>query len=592
MKRLWVFSGVLGLAFLLAGLAYGVIPLEIPFLAPRAVEAAPAIPEATAPESLPEAEPIACSALTSNGETAFRSTLLATKDSYVTDRAGDTNYGTATNLKVGLSSLLGTYTYRTFAAFNLSSLPADAVILTATLELYRTSAGDFNIAAQALTQEWNETTVTWNAQPTATTVNEATGAAAGDWYRWDVTQIVKNWYNGAWTNYGLRLIPSGMGVPPCSPHSFDSREATNPPRLVITYVRRTELTVQADAHISHSYPNNNYGTSQSMSVRDDLTGTGAHALLKFDLSDIPAGSTVISASLGLEAVINRAQAGTVMETFSIAPEAVLAAWQERGVTWNNAPATAGQGDPAQPWKEWPWNWFDVTHIARAWSSGAMSNYGVMLKPASGSPGSALMYTREGSGPAHLIITYGPPPCYPATDVTINGATAGLIGTAYDFTAEVLPVTATLPITYVWEATGQAPYSGSQASQTYTWTTPGTKGITVTVENCESSLVDTHQVVITEPPPLCPQPLTGLTLTGPAGGGHRNDVWLYRDAGPRERYAAHHLHLGSDRSDALHRLTSHTPIHLGHAWIQDDHCLRAELRGDSRAALHRQRATAS
>ena len=257
MKRLRTFSGVLGLAFLLAGLTYGVISLEIPFLAPRAVEAAPAIPETAAPENLPETEPVACSAVTSDGGTAFRSTLLATKDSYVTDKAGgDTNYGTATNLNVGLSSLLGTYTYRTFAAFNLSSLPADAVILTATLELYRTSAGDFNITAQALTQEWHETTVTWNAQPTATTANEATGAAAGDWYHWDVTQIVKNWYNGAWTNYGLRLIPSGMGTMPYSPHSFDSREADNPPRLVIMYVRRTELTVQADAGISHpsSYP--------------------------------------------------------------------------------------------------------------------------------------------------------------------------------------------------------------------------------------------------------------------------------------------------------------------------------------------------
>ncbi|MBP8863011.1 MAG: DNRLRE domain-containing protein [Anaerolineae bacterium] len=517
MKRLRTFSGVLGLAFLLAGLTYGVISLEIPFLAPRAVEAAPAIPETAAPENLPEAEPVACSAVTSDGGTAFRSTLLATKDSYVTDKAGDTNYGTATNLNVGLSSLLGTYTYRTFAAFNLSSLPADAVILTATLELYRTSAGDFNIAAQALTQEWHETTVTWNAQPTATTANEATGAAAGDWYHWDVTQIVKNWYNGAWTNYGLRLVPSGMGTIPYSPHSFDSREAANPPRLVIMYVRRTELTVQADAGIFHRYPNNNYGTSQDMSVRDDRTGTGAHALLKFDLSGIPAGSTVISASVGLQAVFNRAQAGTVMETFSIAPEAVLATWQESGVTWNNAPATAGQGDPAQPWEGWPWNWFDVTHIAQAWSSGAVSNYGMMLKPASGSVGNALIYTREGSRPAHLIITYGPPPCHAATDVTINGAIAGLIGTAYDFTANVLPVTATLPITYVWEATGQAPYSGSQASRNYTWATPGTKGITVTVKNCESSLVGTHQVVITEPPPLCPQPLTGLTLIGPAEG---------------------------------------------------------------------------
>jgi hypothetical protein len=63
------------------------------------------------------------------------------------------------------------------------------------------------------------------------------------------------------------------------------------------------------------------------------------------------------------------------------------------------------------------------------------------------------------------VAFVPPvvkPLYPSpqktesASVTLSGPTTGRIGTAYTFTTTVSPISATMPITYVWQATGQPP----------------------------------------------------------------------------------------------------------------------------------------
>jgi hypothetical protein len=55
---------------------------------------------------------------------------------------------------------------------------------------------------------------------------------------------------------------------------------------------------------------------------------------------------------------------------------------------------------------------------------------------------------------HYVNISLPPPA-PPDDVTINGPDAGQTGQSYTFVADVAPGTATLPITYTWQATGQS-----------------------------------------------------------------------------------------------------------------------------------------
>ena len=83
----------------------------------------------------------------------------------------------------------------------------------------------------------------------------------------------------------------------------------------------------------------------------------------------------------------------------------------------------------------------------------------------------------------------------APSVTVSGPAEGNVGESYAFTATVSPPTATLPISYTWVPT---PASGQGTSvATYGWTTPGTKTVTVTVENFAASAFATHDILIAE-----------------------------------------------------------------------------------------------
>ncbi len=122
----------------------------------------------------------------------------------------------------------------------------------------------------------------------------------------------------------------------------------------------------------------------------------------------------------------------------------------------------------------------------------------------------------GTVTATHTITIAAPPCpHPLEGVSISGPTTGYTDTAYSFTALISPANATTPITYTWSP---SPQSGQgTAAVTYTWTTTGTHTITATVENCGGTVTATHTIAIAAPPPGCPHPLEGVSISGPTTG---------------------------------------------------------------------------
>ena len=66
-------------------------------------------------------------------------------------------------------------------------------------------------------------------------------------------------------------------------------------------------------------------------------------------------------------------------------------------------------------------------------------------------------------------------------------------------ATVSPITATTPITYVWQATQQsaAMHTGGGTSDgvSFTWATAGTKAITVTASNALGAVTGNHTIDI-------------------------------------------------------------------------------------------------
>jgi hypothetical protein len=123
---------------------------------------------------------------------------------------------------------------------------------------------------------------------------------------------------------------------------------------------------------------------------------------------------------------------------------------------------------------------------------------------------------------------------PVNEVVINGPSAGYSEVGYSFTAAAGPVTATLPITYTWEATEHSPATDILYSLTdlitFTWNTTGTKFITVTAMNIRDGITSSHAVSLESQPKiylplifkkLC-SPLYADDFSNPASGWSISD----------------------------------------------------------------------
>jgi hypothetical protein len=87
-------------------------------------------------------------------------------------------------------------------------------------------------------------------------------------------------------------------------------------------------------------------------------------------------------------------------------------------------------------------------------------------------------------------------------VTINGLAIASLGANILFTVTVNPITATQPMTYVWNATDFTPIghnAGISDTHRFTWNIPGAKTITVTASNTTGIATGTYSILIGVPP---------------------------------------------------------------------------------------------
>jgi uncharacterized membrane protein YeaQ/YmgE (transglycosylase-associated protein family) len=120
-----------------------------------------------------------------------------------------------------------------------------------------------------------------------------------------------------------------------------------------------------------------------------------------------------------------------------------------------------------------------------------------------------------------------------TGVVITGRTTGTVSTTYTFMATASPITATLPITYTWQADGQSPVthvaiSGLTDIVTFTWPSgvSGTQAITVTAANAGPEVVTgTAAIHILLLFSEVSAGLPGVWDSSAAWGDYDNDGWL-------------------------------------------------------------------
>jgi hypothetical protein len=160
----------------------------------------------------------------------------------------------------------------------------------------------------------------------------------------------------------------------------------------------------ADALVNEASPDKNYGTSGSLTVGVTASGGPARAaLLRFDLSPIPPGVSIVSATATLTRLL------TFNAQSPIDAHRVTAPWSESAVTWNTLsaaylPAVVASFPPGATTTA------DLTALVQAWHSGALPNEGLFLdRDTTGATTFASSEDAQGARPT-LDVCYLPGPC--------------------------------------------------------------------------------------------------------------------------------------------------------------------------------------
>jgi hypothetical protein len=192
----------------------------------------------------------------------------------------------------------------------------------------------------------------------------------------------------------------------------------------------TEYTSVADTCVLQGYPSDNVGGVSDMWVGyDDYLapdGRIVRSLVQFDLSIIPSNVSINQATLNLFLYSSWDFPG---RTRTITTYRIGSTWSEMSVNWYSQPSILeAYGSSGVTHGQWQWYSFDVTALVQGWINGTFPNYGLALRGPehSGSDSSwKAFYTREGSYPPYLQISYG------AASSTAQGPTVGEFNPALD-----------------------------------------------------------------------------------------------------------------------------------------------------------------
>ena len=130
-----------------------------------------------------------------------------------------------------------------------------------------------------------------------------------------------------------------------------------------------QATLVADAHVSSGEPAVNSGTISNLYV-----GSGYTALLQFDLSTLPAGTTAAQVS---KAVV-RLYCNRIDTAGLVSVEPVGSAWGEYSVTYATLPALGSATQVVQVSQAGAFVTVDVTALVQGWIGSPATNHGLAL----------------------------------------------------------------------------------------------------------------------------------------------------------------------------------------------------------------------
>lgn len=183
---------------------------------------------------------ITCSSLEVSGSATVviaghTQVITVESDTYVDEANPGTSYEADIMLKAGYMTSAPSIHYETYLRFSLASLPAGAVIETATLNLYSITAGTSSLQMYKLAGAFSAAT-TWSSRPASGAFimsNIFNGGQMNSISSTELLTAVQGWLATPADNYGLLIRQDGAenGVA-----VLNSKEnGTQPPTLVIEY---------------------------------------------------------------------------------------------------------------------------------------------------------------------------------------------------------------------------------------------------------------------------------------------------------------------------------------------------------------------
>lgn len=204
-----------------------------------------------APASAGSLEPAAPQGPTAAGETCvvFQPGPSSGKDAYIKQEKQDERRGGDSELRVKNES---NKLKRALLQFDLSSIPASAIVTNATLSLYvkGASGGALTINAHRVTASWTELEVTWKARDKAASLlwtnlggdydAAVAGMASVDdtkdvWRSWTITSLADGWVDNPASNLGVILEAAGSPNKEKVFKSSDDGTASQRPKLAVCY---------------------------------------------------------------------------------------------------------------------------------------------------------------------------------------------------------------------------------------------------------------------------------------------------------------------------------------------------------------------
>lgn len=362
-------------------------------------------------------------------------TINANRDTFMDSSAATTNYGSDTSLKVRTITGIN---IRPLAAFDLTSIPTNATVTRATINLYCWYADSRFpqispiVSAYKAKQPWEELQATWNQRLTGVSWGTAGCDSSSDrdtvsggvstinaintWYQWDITAMAQSWVSNPASNQGVLLLSDQNR----EVRFWSANYPSNKPYIRVEYTTGgpvpttsatvtptgtpfvgptpTPITIQGasqDTQIRSAEPTTNF---ENQGLR--IQGQGfKRSLLNFDVSAIPAGAEIVSATLQLTA--SEWSDGKPDLSLDVGAYLVNRSWVANQTTWQLASTgvswgmAGGDGVPAdraaapagvttvqrisgtRPSELVRYDW-DVKSIVQAWVNNPSDQAGLML----------------------------------------------------------------------------------------------------------------------------------------------------------------------------------------------------------------------